>query len=317
VTATITVPGTAVSGAYKININTQDTTGTPSHNLTIMVDVGDYQLAVSQPFGSVDAGAQPQAAVTITPIVSFQGSVNATCDASALSGTQCSLTPANPIVISTTAVTLRATLNVPTAAVPGTYNININTQDGALSHSLTIPLTVIQDFSVNSATPSQTVKAGQTSGAYQLTISPAPSGSSFPGLVTLSCSAGLPSGAQCGFTPNVITPTGNAPDVVMIISTVATSGSLRRRPFVYALWLALPGIFLIWGASANRRQRNTVGSVSVLLLLIATLSCGGAGGTSPGGGGGGGQQSTKFTVTITGTSASLIRSTTVDLLLTK
>jgi hypothetical protein len=147
VTATITVPGIAVSGAYKININTQDTTGTPSHALTSMVDVGDYQLAVSQPFGSVDAGAQPQAALTITPIASFPGSVNAFCDASALSGTQCSLSPANPIVISTTAITLRATVNVPNGAAPGTYNININRQDGALSHSLTIP----PDHSANSS----------------------------------------------------------------------------------------------------------------------------------------------------------------------
>jgi hypothetical protein len=63
----INIPGNAISRTYKINVSTQDPRGTSSHKLTIMVDVGDHQLAVNQPFGSVDAGAQPQAALTITP----------------------------------------------------------------------------------------------------------------------------------------------------------------------------------------------------------------------------------------------------------
>ena len=67
-----------------------------------------------------------------------------------------------------------ALINVPNDAVPGVYDININTQDstGAPSHSLTIALTVLQDFSLSLLTPStQTITAGQ-SASYNFSVLP-------------------------------------------------------------------------------------------------------------------------------------------------
>jgi hypothetical protein len=120
----------------------------------------------------IAAGVQAQAKVSVT---ANYGSINAHCDASAISG-QCLVMPANPVAISANspaAVTI--TLNVPNTIIPGAYNINVAVADssGQPSHTLQLPLTVIPDFTVNSATPSQTLAAGQTtSGAYQLSVAP-------------------------------------------------------------------------------------------------------------------------------------------------
>jgi len=104
----------------------------------------------------------------------------------------CTLTPANPLTIASGGTTnLTATINIPNDASAGQYNLKINTQDtaGAPSHSSTISLTVAQDFIVTSSTSSQTVSAGQTSGAYALRVLPV--GSSFKGAVSLACTAPL------------------------------------------------------------------------------------------------------------------------------
>jgi hypothetical protein len=206
--------------------------------------------------------------------------------------------------------------------VPGTYSIGLNVQEvGGPTIRGLFPVTVIQDFSVNAATHSQTVAPGQTTGAYQLTVAPAPTSSSFSGAVTLSCSSGLPAGAQCIFSPSTpITMTASSSAaVVMSISTPTTASLQRpgnRNPIFLAMWLALPGIVVVCGTvgGASRRQRGMLGAIALILGLLLT-SCGG--GTSvAGGGGGSGHQPTKYTVTISGVSGSLTHTTTVDLMVT-
>ncbi len=319
VAMTVATSTTTNVGTYIIGVT--GTSGSLSHSLTesLIVAGTDFTLAVTLPLGSVDAGAQITGTVAITPTSTRPIQVNATCDASALPATICTLTPANPIVVNSgNPVSLTATINLPNSAAPGTYSIGINVQEvgGPTIHSA-FPVTVIQDFSVNSATPGQTVAPGQTTGAYQLTIAPAPTSSSFPGAVTLSCSSGLPAGAQCVFSPSApINMTGsNSAAVVMSISTPTTARlqePRNRRPIFLAMWLALPGIGIVCGTvgGASRRHRGTLSVIAVLLALLLT-SCGG--GTSAAGGGGGGHQPTKYTVTINGISGSLSHNTTVDL----
>ena len=63
-----------------------------------VVSSGDFQLAVVQAFpANVDAGSRLTAKVSVTP--NYSGFVNATCDASAMSGAQCTITPPNPVTI--------------------------------------------------------------------------------------------------------------------------------------------------------------------------------------------------------------------------
>jgi hypothetical protein len=289
-TVNVTVNATALSaGSYQATV--QGVSGSITNTQDIPFNVGDYQLSGTQTL-SLPPGGQAIANLTIAASTYYAGMVNASCDASALAGAICTLTPANPVTVSSGAqVPLTATIDVTNDAVPGTYNIKINTQDttGAPSHSLTIALTVVPDFGVSSTTTPQTVTAGQTAGPYNVIVQPV--GTSFNNPVTLSCTGGLPTGAQCSFTPNPITPGNNAADVVLSIATAAAAPATRKPTqqtaalYFYILGLTMPGIVVLWGAT-RRRKRSWCSVLTLsagLLLALMLLSCAGGTGISPGG----------------------------------
>jgi hypothetical protein len=315
--ATLIINGTGfVAGSYSVSVT--GTSGTIVGSLAVPFNVGDYSISGTQSF-SLTPGGEGTANLKLTASTFYGGMINATCDASALSGAQCVLSPANPIALATAGTAnLIATINVPNNALPGTYNINVNTQDttGAPSHSFVVTAILAQDFILTSSTPSQTVTAGQTSGPYQLTVQPV--GSSFDGAVTLACSTGLPPQAQCVFSPSTPqTPGASAVDVVMSISTTASSqaagraqsgrsssrqsSSRRSSIFLpYAVWLLLPGI-LIGGAGSRRvkRRLQMLASITILAMLAGALvSCGGV----STGGGTTGNPPVIYQITVTGTS---------------
>ncbi len=306
-TATLTINGTSfAAGAYAIVIT--GTSGSITNTESVSFNVGDYSISGTQSL-SLAPGGQGVASLKLVSLNGYSGNINATCDDSALSGTMCVLSPVNPIAVASGgSASFTATVNVPNNAISGNYNININTQDstGAPGHAFTVVLAVQQDFVVTSSTPSQTVAAGQTSGAYQLAIQPV--GASFTGAVTLSCiTASLPAQANCVFNPSTPqTPGNSAVDVVLNISTTAGSdshhnarqrnaihrnvihGNARQRAMFAAAGLLLPGI--VMACALGRRSRRpramqVVPVATLFLLVISILSCAGA---SNGGGGGGG-----------------------------
>jgi hypothetical protein len=317
-TATLIIHGTSFNaGSYQIAV--QGLSSSTTHSLAVPFSVGDYQVTGPLTLSSVP-GAQVPANLTFTSTNSYSGQVNATCDATALPGAQCTLSPPNPITIGSGAViAVTASINIPNNALPAPYNVNISTQDvsGTPSHSLTIALTVEQDFTLGSLTPStQTIKPGQ-SASYNFSVLPV--GASFPSPVSLSCS-GAPTISLCSFTPNPATPGNSSAAVLLQITTTASSASVspfgrQRTAIFYALWLALPGICLI-GANAMKRSKLGLPASLTGLFLLALLltSCGGGGsnGSGSGGGGGGGgggqQQGTQpgtYSITVTGTSGTL------------
>ena len=310
----LVINGTSfAAGSYQVAV--QGTSGSITNTFPVVFNVGDYSLAGSQTVSSPPA-SQATANFTITSLDFYSGTINATCDASQLPAAQCAISPQNPIAVGAGAVVNASVLiNVPNDAIPGLYNININTLDtsGTPSHSLTIALTVLQDFSLSLLTPStQTVTAGQ-SASYNFSVLPV--GASFTGAVTFSCS-GLPAVSLCTFTPTQVTPGTSSAAVVLQVSTTSTSAAatpaLRGEKIYYALWLMLPGFCLI-GLRCGRRSKLAVPSSMLGLFLLAWLltSCGG-GGTNGGGGGGGGsggqQQGTPpgtYTISVIGTSEAL------------
>jgi len=308
-TATLTINGTSfAAGTYALSVT--GTSGSVSHSVSVPFNVGDYSITGTQTL-SLAPGGQGTANFTLTSSNSYSGKVNASCDAKALSGTNCTLSPANPIKIAGGGTAnLTATINAPSNAAPGSYNINISTQDttGAPSHTFTVSLTVGQDFLLLSSTASQTVNAGQSSGPYNLTIQP--TGPSFNAAVTLSCS-GIPAYSQCMFNPAApVTPGNSSANVVMTISTTAATTASRwtdGRSIVYAMWFLLPGIVLTWRTGerrSNKRKLWVSGSIAIFLLLILTLPA--CGGVSSAGGGGGGHPGTPpgtYKITVTGASS--------------
>ena len=282
-TATLTINGTSFTpGAYSVSIT--GTSGSTVHLLAIPFNVGDYTLSGTQSVAGVP-GRQASATFTMSSSFSYNGRINATCDASGLSGAMCSVSPANPITVSSGGpATITASINVPNNAVPGTYTIKINTQDtsGEPSHSVSFSLNLAQDFELISSTSSQTMTAGQTSGAYNLIVQPV--GSAFTSAVTLACTSGLPVGAQCLFSPSTpVMPGNSAVDVVMNISTLATGSSLRGPVGRPAIWLftamLLPGMLLLpWNAGRRKmqRMRAVMLLLAQLLLTMPLFSCAGA-----------------------------------------
>ena len=279
------------------------------HTLSVPFTVGDYSISGTQTLSGTP-GAQAKANLQLTSTFSYGGKINATCDASSLPGAMCTLAPANPLTLASGGTTsLTATINVPNDANANQYNVKINTQDttGNPSHNLSVSLTIAQDFLVTSSTASQTVTAGQTSGAYALRVLPI--GSSFNGAVTLACSAGLPAGAQCVFNPSTpVTPGNSAVDVVMNISTRANSARsdmpVKGNFPLSAVWIPLAAIAIGASASGNRNRakaRQLSECVVFCLMMMAFVSCAGV----SNGGGGGGQPPPPVTyhITVTGTSS--------------
>ena len=319
-TATLVINGTSFSaGTYQVGL--QGTSGSITNSFNVPFSVGDFSIAGPASLSAAPA-SQATANLTLASLYSYTGQVNATCDATALSGAQCTLSAANPITIGSGAtVPLTATISVPSGAVNGTYSISITTQDvsGAPEHSLAIPLAVSatgQDFTLGGPTPAtQTINAGQ-SAAYTFTV--APVGASFTSAVTLSCS-GLTAGLQCSFNPASVTPGNSAATTVLTITTAARSASASHRFIGSALifpWLALPGLMLLVGKPNRLRKGKYALAASLMALFLLSLlltSCAGGTGTTPAAASGGGgtiqqQQGTPagtYTIGVSGSAGSI------------
>ncbi|MGH9493880.1 MAG: hypothetical protein ACRD3B_02685 [Candidatus Sulfotelmatobacter sp.] len=318
-TATLIINGTSFTpGSYQIGV--QGVSGAITNTFDVSFDVADFSLAGPASV-SASQGAQATANLTLASSFSYSGQVTATCDASALSGATCTLNPASPVTVGSGAtIPVTATINIPSNAAAGNYNIGISTKDasGTPSHSLTIPVTVtvvqtVQDFSIGAPTPStQTINAGQQA-TYTFSVSPV--GSSFPSAVTLSCS-GAPALSQCAINPSPVTPGSSTASVTMTIITTRSSRAthLLGKTALLIPWLALPGLML-FTTRPRRIRRGKSALVAALfgLFMLALLlpSCGEAGpntSTTQTGGGGQQQQGTQpgtYTIMVTGTSGSL------------
>ncbi len=309
-TATLTINATnASAGAYQIAV--QGTSGSITNTYEVPFDVGDYTISGTQTLSASPAGSAT-ANLTLTSTYGYSGQINATCDASSLAGTQCTLSPANPVTINADAATaLKASFNITNNAAPGTYPIKIDTQDvsGTPSHTWAISLSVGQDFTLSTPTPaSQTIAPGETA-SYNFNVFPV--GASFTDAVTFSCS-GAP--GPCTFSPSSVTPGNSSAAIVMTINTTASSADLfrfRGRAIFYALWLALPALAIFGSRRRSQKCRRSLHASSLLALFALALllnSCG-AGGTNGGGGGGGtpgnqqqGTQPGTYPITVNGTS---------------
>ncbi len=281
--AALTVQGaTFAAGSYTLGIT--GTSGAVVQPKQVTLNVGDFSISGPQTLWTAPGGEAP-ATLRLASLYGYSGAIDFTCDLSALAAALCSVSPNSPISLAgggTTPVTI--TFKTPKDAAPGTYNLIINSLDhaGSPGHSLGVALTIRQDFVLTSSTPSQTVRAGQTTGAYNLTIQPL--GASFDAPVSFACANGLPPGSQCTFSPSVpITPGTSAINVVMSISTQgskAASNRTFRGAAVLAATLFMPA--LLWVLRSPGRQPKGKGKRRLLLvvtlvvpLLLILISCSG------------------------------------------
>ncbi|MGA3348726.1 MAG: hypothetical protein ABSC33_06870 [Candidatus Sulfotelmatobacter sp.] len=321
ISVTITVASGAAPGLYNMTVATQDTSGNPNHSLTIGVTVpasigtgtsNAFQLATTQAFPAAEyPGAQTSAKVSVTS--NYSGSVTASCDASAFAG-QCSVTPENPVSISTGKATiLTLTVNIPNSAAPqssNAYNASMTVADssGQPSQTVTLPLTVVQDYSIGDFSQNGPISVGQ-SVTYNLNVVPV--GAAYGNQVTLTCTIVPIFAGACTFSSNLVGPlnNGTASSVVMTVTTQTASSWIFLRgwktgSWVCVVWLAVLSI-IFYDATPTRRRIHRAGVVFALLLV--SISCGGGsnGGSTPGGSSEGGTLPGTYTITVTGTPASL------------
>ncbi len=316
---------TSPAGNYSIVVT--GSSGSLSHSAAaVSMIVGNgFQLAVTQPFSTAEAGAKQSAKVSLTP--NYAGSVTATC-VSNVPASQCSVSP-SPLAISTgVPATLTISLNLPNDAAPSnsaSVVLTVTDQSGEPTQNLTLPLTIVQDYEiVGPPPPAPTISAGQ-SVTYNFSVQPV--GTTFDTTIALSCSISPPFGGSCSLSPNSVGPLSDSTAVSVTLTVVAPNASERMPiragsgPWLNAIWLAVPGI-IVWRVRRRDRPRGRrrgwggsrkrlVSHLLTLLLLIACLlillSCGGSGSnggsstqTQPGGG-----IPVTYTITVTGTPASI------------
>jgi hypothetical protein len=167
------------------------------------------------------------------------------------------------------------------------------------------------NFAMIPTLPLVTVAAGQ-SATEHVAITPSPATVT---ALSFTC-AGLPVKASCSFSPNPVLPGLSPTDVVMTITTTAsTTAALERPRPLYAGWLGstsmgLVGVVLLGGYRKGRKKVGIVSAMALMTVLLA-VGCGGRSvpppvtilGTPQG----------TSTITVTGTTSGFTHSTTFTL----
>lgn len=220
----------------------------------------------------------------------------------------------------------------PTAG--GTETGTLTVTGNADNSPQTLPLTGVgQDFAVG-VTPgtssSATVTAGQAA-TFSVDVS---STNGFNQFISLAC-IGAPAQATCSLDQTGITIYGTTPVIAKVtVSTAARSLLPKSHRVDGPRGLGMDGSELLFGLlllsailvsvlSASKfptvsmapNHRSLLRLSAIILLVLLWATCGGGGG---GGGGGGSSQQTgtpagTYTLTVTGSSGSLNRSTTLTL----
>ena len=181
---------------------------------------------------------------------------------------------------------------------------------------------------INLTASSVAIAAGATTNNWS-TITVTPQGE-FIGSVALTAAiTSVPAGAQYmptlsfgSTSPVSITGSSATTATLTITTTAATSAALSHPKVSTDRWYIAGGFslacILLFGIPARRRAwRNMLAALVLFLALVAGVNaCGGGGGGGGGTGGGSGKSGTtpgNYTITVTGTSGSIIGSSTVSL----
>jgi hypothetical protein len=219
----------------------------------------------------------------------------------------CNLGTMNASAVSTITVIL-----TPTAG-PGTISDSATLTVPGSSFTISTSASVtVNDFSISANPTTATVPAGVPAN-YTLTLTPT---GAIPNSIALSCSSGLPSGGTCTFTTTTI-PNLNTGAAT---STVHVNTVVRPKPAaalehgsggpLYATLIPMLGVALMGLGRKRRRVLSAFLVTGFLGLMMLQAGCGSSSTTPPVTGG---TPAGTYSVTLTGTSGSVSRTTTVTL----
>jgi hypothetical protein len=211
-----------------------------------------------------------------------------------------------------------AALRAPVSCPIGTNTISMQVSNNGKSFSTpnTAPgIVIVTDFTVSATQSSQTAYAGVPT-VFSVAVSSTSNGA-FSNPVSLSCSAGLPTGATCSFSPAAVTPGAS---IATSILTVYSSGlALRNVDFAKpGTSLPLEGIVFAWAIflpffsfrrGTKGPSKTVVRAISTILPALALLTFNGCSSNQSA------PTPTTYTITVTGTSNQLTHSTPISLTL--
>jgi Beta-propeller repeat/Cep192 domain 4/HYDIN/CFA65/VesB-like, Ig-like domain len=299
--------------------------------------IADFALELGASSGV--AGGQAQYTIYASPVYGAPvGSDTSNIDLSCVGVAPATCSFSNSPIAVNGAVPNNSTLTVGNLSAVSSTSLSFSVVGtlGTQTYSLPITTSLIPpDFTIGLASgqsSSETVTAGG-SATYNISISPQ---RGFNQAVTFSCS-GAPTRAACSVSPNPVTLDGsNNMTATVTVTTTARSvapGAYRvdgprwfgvnGRQLQLALLLLLATLMMVIAASGrpmasmDRNHRSLLRVSAIILLVLLCATCGGGGSVSRGGGGGPSQQTGTpagtYTLTLTGTSGNLNRSTTLKL----
>jgi hypothetical protein len=204
-----------VAGDYTVTVTGTD--GTLSHStgpLTFhFVDFTIAAGAVSP--AQILAGSSGTSTITVTAVNGLTGTVMLSTSASTPTGLTCSL-PAS-VTFGTSPQT--ATLSC-SAITAGDYTVTVTGTDGSLSHTTSMILFHVVDFSISATSPAAVPADGTTLATSTVTVTGL---NGFTGTVTLA--ATVPSGLTCTITASVTF--GASPQTGSLSCSSTTAGTFN------------------------------------------------------------------------------------------
>ncbi len=179
----------------------------------------NYSNVISNSAKTIFAGQSAIFNGALVAEANYASPVNLTCTNEVPALTSCVLVPSQANLAASSSVPY--TVNA--SGIVGDYTFTAHaagTDSSALKHDVSLVLHVV-DFALTAPSPnSVVVSQGGTSAASTFQVKAA---GIFSGIVTLTCSSGLPSGASCSFSPSsTVNPTASNPVPVSLIVSAST-----------------------------------------------------------------------------------------------
>ena len=330
-TATLTVNAGQYTANQSYNVKVTGTdaaTGKYIHTLGVEAQVTG-SVAGSQSFAltnsgniSIDAGATTgnTSTITVTPLGGFTGTVGLTYSVTGPAGAASPTVSFAPTSVSLTgSAALTSTLTVATTAstTPGVYTVTVTGTSGAIAPTTTVTVNVgTPSFALSNSGNITVTKGATTGNTSTITVTPS---NGFMGTVNLSCVVAGPAGANapatCSLSPTSVSISGSTAQTATL--TIATTAATAMNEPEKLFWPSTGGavLALVFLFGIPKRRRNWLAMIGLLVFFVslAATGCGGGGGGGNNGGGTSnpGTTSGTYTVTVTGASTNISKTTAV------